>query len=538
MQKGDDPYELLGVPRDAAEADIKKAYRKLALKHHPDRQKTDEEREKAHDLFAKLSAAYETLTDPVKKYDYDLANNKEKRPSSSGQKSSSTQKKKPPPPDFKNFQRNYGGGASSGTRTSTTSGTRPSQSAPKPKQTPKPKPAPRASQFSPKPSNKKKATFSSSASVGPGYKVNETPKSPQPKRGARSKSPRPGQRRTAAATARESFASPQYQRKSAASLFGRGRSKDDSDTSYSYVAPEAPKSFAARGRPKSFVADESPKPKSMFFKRQSAAPSSDTSYSYVAPDKKDKKKSDTSYSYVAPEKKPDSSYSFVSPKSSKRKSTPYAGKPKDHITKLDLDGPSSPKKDSSYSYVAPDKKKPDTSYSYAAPKKPVSTKRVSTPYAGRPKENVTRVDGSVQPHYHDPYEIFNSVMKDEFGDDYKNSKKSGWRDDKSVASTKNGGKKKKRGGASSAQSVTPEDPDAPVSVSTQTKTIEHDDGRVEVKTITKIIRQDGSVEKVVQSSIAEDGKDVSKLPSSNTKKTYKRPDQKKGLVGRMFGSKK
>ena len=74
MQKDEDPYVILGVPYEASEADIKKAYRKAALKYHPDRQQTEEDKEKAHDTFAKISEAYATLTDPVKRYDWKMAN--------------------------------------------------------------------------------------------------------------------------------------------------------------------------------------------------------------------------------------------------------------------------------------------------------------------------------------------------------------------------------------------------------------------------------------------------------------------------------
>lgn len=65
----DDYYEVLGVPRDASPDDIKKAYRKLALKWHPD--KNLDRRELAEEKFKKLSAAYEVLSDPRKREIYD-----------------------------------------------------------------------------------------------------------------------------------------------------------------------------------------------------------------------------------------------------------------------------------------------------------------------------------------------------------------------------------------------------------------------------------------------------------------------------------
>ena len=73
MERHENPYEILGVPFDADEETVKKAFRKAAKKFHPDRQQSDEDREKAHDVFAKYSAAYEILTDPVKRYDWKQA---------------------------------------------------------------------------------------------------------------------------------------------------------------------------------------------------------------------------------------------------------------------------------------------------------------------------------------------------------------------------------------------------------------------------------------------------------------------------------
>src|SRR6188768_1995976 len=63
-----DFYQTLGVNRDASDEDIKKAYRKLAMKHHPDRNPDDKASE---EKFKEAKEAYEILTDPKKKTAYD-----------------------------------------------------------------------------------------------------------------------------------------------------------------------------------------------------------------------------------------------------------------------------------------------------------------------------------------------------------------------------------------------------------------------------------------------------------------------------------
>jgi len=67
----EDPYDVLGVSHEATPQEIKKAYRKLALQHHPDKQTTEEAKKKAHTLFSKISHAYEILSDPERKREYD-----------------------------------------------------------------------------------------------------------------------------------------------------------------------------------------------------------------------------------------------------------------------------------------------------------------------------------------------------------------------------------------------------------------------------------------------------------------------------------
>lgn len=72
MNESDDPYQILGVSSDASDVEIKKAYRKLALKNHPDKQTTNEDKEKAQTVFAKIANAYEILSDPEEREQYDL----------------------------------------------------------------------------------------------------------------------------------------------------------------------------------------------------------------------------------------------------------------------------------------------------------------------------------------------------------------------------------------------------------------------------------------------------------------------------------
>ncbi len=63
-----DLYEILGVKRDATDAEIKSAYRKLALKWHPDKHKGDKE---AETKFKEINQAYEVLSDKQKRNQYD-----------------------------------------------------------------------------------------------------------------------------------------------------------------------------------------------------------------------------------------------------------------------------------------------------------------------------------------------------------------------------------------------------------------------------------------------------------------------------------
>ena len=65
----DDYYQVLGVKREAAADEIKKAYRKLAQKYHPDKVKGD--KRQAEEQFKKISEAYAVLSNPEKRKAYD-----------------------------------------------------------------------------------------------------------------------------------------------------------------------------------------------------------------------------------------------------------------------------------------------------------------------------------------------------------------------------------------------------------------------------------------------------------------------------------
>ncbi len=68
MSQKRDYYEILGVSKGADEGEIKKAYRKMALKYHPDKNPGDKE---AEEKFKEAAEAYEVLSDSNKRARYD-----------------------------------------------------------------------------------------------------------------------------------------------------------------------------------------------------------------------------------------------------------------------------------------------------------------------------------------------------------------------------------------------------------------------------------------------------------------------------------
>ena len=64
MSQKRDYYEVLGVSKGASESELKKAYRKLAIKYHPDKNPDDKE---AEEKFKEAAEAYEVLNNPQKR---------------------------------------------------------------------------------------------------------------------------------------------------------------------------------------------------------------------------------------------------------------------------------------------------------------------------------------------------------------------------------------------------------------------------------------------------------------------------------------
>lgn len=101
-----DYYKVLGVDRNASQDAIKKAYRKLAVKHHPDKNQGNKASE---DLFKQLSEAYEVLSDPEKRKKYDQlgANWKQYENTGSGRQGGFSESS-----DFSDFFEAFFGGSS------------------------------------------------------------------------------------------------------------------------------------------------------------------------------------------------------------------------------------------------------------------------------------------------------------------------------------------------------------------------------------------------------------------------------------------
>jgi molecular chaperone DnaJ len=67
-----DPYEVLGVPKNATGDDIKKAYRRLAVKYHPDKAQSHHDKGAHEEKFKEINEAYSVLSNPEKRRQYDM----------------------------------------------------------------------------------------------------------------------------------------------------------------------------------------------------------------------------------------------------------------------------------------------------------------------------------------------------------------------------------------------------------------------------------------------------------------------------------
>ena len=68
---GEDYYKLWGVSRGASKGEIRRAFKKLSLKYHPDKNKNKKNPEKAKEMFIKIANAYEVLNDDKLRQIYD-----------------------------------------------------------------------------------------------------------------------------------------------------------------------------------------------------------------------------------------------------------------------------------------------------------------------------------------------------------------------------------------------------------------------------------------------------------------------------------
>ena len=75
MSEKRDYYEVLGLKKGASDDEIKKAYRKMAIKYHPDRNLNNKEEAEAH--MKEINEAYDVLKDPQKKAQYEELSNHE-----------------------------------------------------------------------------------------------------------------------------------------------------------------------------------------------------------------------------------------------------------------------------------------------------------------------------------------------------------------------------------------------------------------------------------------------------------------------------
>lgn len=90
MARLDNPYEILAIAKDASEAEIKKAYRKLAKKYHPDVNRGNKEAEMK---FKAVGEAYNILSDKTKRANYDKTAQQKEQEENEDRRKASRQRK-------------------------------------------------------------------------------------------------------------------------------------------------------------------------------------------------------------------------------------------------------------------------------------------------------------------------------------------------------------------------------------------------------------------------------------------------------------
>src|SRR5947209_20442471 len=112
-----DPYEVLGIARSASAGEVKKAFRRLAKKHHPDQNKNDP---KAQAKFAEVNTAYEILGDEKKRAEFDRgeidAEGKPRHPGFDGSPGGFRRSRAGGPGQSEHFEFHFGGGSPFGRR--------------------------------------------------------------------------------------------------------------------------------------------------------------------------------------------------------------------------------------------------------------------------------------------------------------------------------------------------------------------------------------------------------------------------------------
>lgn len=539
MEKGDDPYEILGVGYDATEDEIKKTYRKLALKNHPDRHQNEEDKEKAHDVFSKISAAYDTLTDPVKRYDWKNANeHKINGTGSSGSSSVPTKKKKSAPTSKKaninGFRKSNSFDGKprrkahhpSGNATfyKQPAGSRPRSTSPKRAPTHQ---VPR-SRHSVNPNDMSNGRTPGGAGARP-PPPNWRPKfgggddqSVKSNRSRNSTATAPATDSSRASSRSENFKAPQ----------NRGKSENprgNPSTAYSSTPGTKEYFVSPTARPKPKVnttgfGTRSPKSKTARAPNRSTEDShtADTSYSMSGTNGQPIERTYSPHSVGGTRRKmnnpgtggrgrmpgmPDLDASIHSTRSAstgQRKSR--LGQAQQQHIAANGPVPTKPTSHRSQSHSPrPGARKSFPVASQQGPKMPLRKGKRSSVPTPAPNSHVDdhTSTGGRKAQLHNPYETFERLLKQEFPEDYWERD---WKKDKGGGGFL--GSSKKRTMQAKTKDFDPNSPATIVSMSMSTKKEKRveSDGKtkvIDIKTITKILRLDGTVDKVLQASVAD-----------------------------------